>query len=384
MLPFAATRCEAREVPCRDPLWLGDATLVAMVRPVSPDVFAVETVEWDENRPAIKVGDTLKLPRFQLFTYQEWGPVSVEPITPDTRILLYLKRDAKGNWAIEQNGYAFFWATKADDIETLRKQARQAIAMRSEWRRARDTSEVGARVRAVFPFLEIYGRRFNQMAQSTLQKTGARGGDYLAGKLATMNPRIRGTPLSHLAPYRSSKLHRALLRHLAGQQRKYETYLAARGPDEKKRIDDWDNAPRVTTDIYGELYYGLEGLADFQDRNDLPFIRHLARWGVKYRFKQVGDAALHAFQTMPERANVPVIAAIWNEFSARPMHGNELMVSDVTRSLGAHHFAETVPILASFLNHPNRDAAHEAHTFLILIVGSDRGKTPQAWLKRQK
>lgn len=385
LLFLTGARCEAREVPPRDPLWLGEATLVALVRPVSPDVFAVEKVEWDENQPPIAVGDSLILPKFQLFNYQEYGPmIAVEPMTPDTRIWLYLKRDAKGQWVVEGRGYAFFWSEKPNEIETLRKQARQAIAMRNDWRRARDTPEVRARVRAIYPFLEKYGRRFNGAAQLALQKTGAVGGDFLAGKLATMNPKIRGTILSHLAPYRSEKLHRALLRHLATQQRKYETYLARSGPREIERINDWNSTPPATQEIYGELYSGLEGLADFNDRRDLPTIRHLGRWSAKYHFNQVSETALHIFRDRPEPANLPVIAAIWKDFSARPRrHDLDFLADDVVSSLRAHHFWQTVAVLAPFLNYKDRETARQAHLALILIVGSDRGKTPQAWLGRK-
>jgi hypothetical protein len=132
-------------------------------------------------------------------------------------------------------------------------------------------------------------------------------------------------------------------------------------------------------DMWGELYYGLAGLASFRDKKDLPFVRQLALWAVDRRFKQTCDAALGAFANMPESANLPVIDAIWEEFSTRPYQGNALSPFDVTRSLRAHRFPETVPILAKLLS--DEKAGNEARTFLSEIVGEDLGKDPNVWLE---
>ena len=375
LLALTSVRSEAHAVPYHDPMRLDDANLVVIVAPVGNDNFRVESIELDEAAKT-HVGDTLSLPKFQLSREQPYGPDVVAPFTPDTHILLYLRRgiDATHPMIVE-----FFWVQKLQEVALLRKQALEAIAMRDDWRQARATPDVHARVQAVFPFLDKYNREFSGEAQIELRKTGAVAGDFLAARLETMSPDTRTAVVVGAVGYKSEKLHLALLRHLANQQRQYEQYLAQHGPDEKKRVDDWSNAPRSTQDSYGELYSGLAGLADFTDRRDLPTIRNLAMWSLDYRFKQVGDAALDAFRMMPDRANLPVIAAIWKEYSTHPSEGNSLSPLDVTRTLVTHRFTETVPLLAAFLNNPNGDVASEAHSFLVEIVGQDLGKEPQAW-----
>jgi hypothetical protein len=61
--------------------------------------------------------------------------------------------------------------------------------------------------------------------------------------------------------------------------------------------------PENINDVTGDIYYGLAGLADFHDRGDLPFIRTLALWSVKYHLEQTADVAVDAFRDMPDKAN---------------------------------------------------------------------------------
>jgi hypothetical protein len=65
--------------------------------------------------------------------------------------------------------------------------------------------------------------------------------------------------------------------------------------------------------------------------------------GLKYRFKQLDDAALGAFAEMPEKENLGIIEAIWNSYSTKPFVGNELHHSDIIRMLSTHRFPETIP-----------------------------------------
>ena len=57
----------------------------------------------------------------------------------------------------------------------------------------------------------------------------------------------------------------------------------------------------------------------YKDRGDLPYLRELTAWAIKYRFKQTCEAALIGFRNMPDKANLPLIDAVWKEFSRRRM-----------------------------------------------------------------
>jgi hypothetical protein len=94
-LLFASTVSFAKLVSGRDyrnGIW--DAELVVIVSQESPNSFRVgEVFLGNANK-----GNSLELPGFRLFTEQQYGPDIVEPITSDTRILLFLrhKKDTPG------------------------------------------------------------------------------------------------------------------------------------------------------------------------------------------------------------------------------------------------------------------------------------------------
>jgi hypothetical protein len=132
------------------------------------------------------------------------------------------------------------------------------------------------------------------------------------------------------------------------------------------------------SDIYGVLYQSFTGLAGFRDRNDLPFIREAALWGLKYRFKQLDDAALGAFAEMPDKDNLAVIEAIWNGYSTKPFVGNELHHFDIIRTLVTHKFPETIPLMARFMNSGFMQEA--ARQFLVKMTGIDLGGDERRWL----
>jgi len=138
-----------------------------------------------------------------------------------------------------------------------------------------------------------------------------------------------------------------------------------------------DAEPDEAADIYGVFYEGFTGLAGFRDRSDLPFIWEAARWGLKYRFKQLDDAALGAFAEMPEKENLGIIEAIWNSYSTKPFVGNELHHSDIIRMLSTHRFPETIPLMARFVNSCfMREAARQ---FLVKKTRIDLGDE-RRWL----
>jgi hypothetical protein len=139
--------------------------------------------------------------------------------------------------------------------------------------------------------------------------------------------------LNHFAGYGSVQLHDELIRELKRQQTAWEALLRRRGAfatyDEVDPPGPMHYYPRRTEDaepdeaseINGVLYQGFTGLAGFRDRNDLPLIREAALWGLKYRFKQLDDAALGAFAEMPKRVNLPVIQSILERVFEQAVRG---------------------------------------------------------------
>src|SRR6202453_805064 len=84
-----------------------EADLVAIVVQESPDTFRVEEVLLGSADKSTSIN----LPGFRLFTQQQYGSDIVDPISPDTRILLYLrhKNDPAEGWEVTDKGFAFFW-----------------------------------------------------------------------------------------------------------------------------------------------------------------------------------------------------------------------------------------------------------------------------------
>jgi hypothetical protein len=178
--------------------------------------------------------------------------------------------------------------------------------------------------------------------------------------------------------YGGDKLHRTLTNYIAAQQQLYESSALTYRLDHNDALASWNTMPENVKDIYGDIYYGLAGLASFQRRDDLPMIRDIARWAVKYGLEQTCEAALEAFRTMSDRANLPVISLIWRKFPLGRGEGDEVFHVDFIHTLCAHKFAQTVPLLAPFVT--DRFAGADAQVALSEIVGRDLGETPQPWL----
>jgi hypothetical protein len=376
ILPMAH-RSYARLGPVRDPReGILDSSLVLIVSKARTNSFRVEEVVLG----AKKIGDTISLPDLRLYTVHMYGPERVEPITPETRVLLFLKSNEKApdTFEVTHDGECFFWVQDVAKVGDLRRQAEDAVKLRRSWEQAKGIQDERKRVEALWPYLWGHGVSFLRHTQKELQRMGAVAGDYIAERLPGMSPGERMTLLPELGAYGSERLHAALINYLQQQQKGYDAFLKNHGPDKKSLIEDWNSAPNEIKDTWGQLYYGLTGLASFRDRRDLPFVRKLALWAIDYRFKQTCDAALGAFRDMPDKANLPVIDAIWKEFSTRPYKGNELSPFDVTRALSTHRFPETVPVLAQLLG--NDKANNEARAFLTAIVDQDLGENPKEWL----
>ena len=368
----------ARLVPPRDAKeGVLDATLVVIVSKEGKDVFRTEEVLLGQRKP----GDSIRLPGFRLYTIQMYGPEKVELITERTRILLFLKPKEKNPDAFEvtSHGYCFFWVHEPEKITDLRRVGNKALELRNSWEKARDIQDERKRVEALWAYLWNHGVSFFRHTQRELQETGTAAGDYIAERLPDMSHGHRMSLLPELGAYGSKQLHTFLIGHLKQQRQIYETFLRKHGFDSKGLIEDWNKVPSEIKNVYGELYYGLAGLASFRDRKDLEFIRELALWAADHRFKQTCDAALGAFRNMPDKANLPVIDSIWKEFSTKPYKGNALSPFDVTRALRSHKFPDTVPVLAQLLG--NDKAGNEARAFLTEIVGEDFGSDMNAWMK---
>jgi len=350
-----------------------DASLVSIVRPETQDWFRIEDVFLGDQ----SAGDSINVPGFKLYTIQQHGPDLVESMTPDTHILLFLKSKENG-WEVTYYGYCFFWRHEPEKAPELRAIAEETVSLRRAWEAARDTTDERLKVEALWPYLWGQGASFLEHTERELQKIGPVAGDYIAQKFETMTHSQLTTLMPDLGAYGSELSRQALIERLKSRRRLYESFLAERGAGAERLIEDWNHAPEEIKEIYGELYYGLAGLGSFKDRNDLPFVRELALWAVGYRFKQTCDAALTAFRDMPDEANLPVINAIWREFSARQKTGDNMSSIDVVRTLKTHVYPAAVPLLVSFLK--DAHAGSEARGALAQIVGQNLGANPDDWL----
>jgi hypothetical protein len=355
-----------------------DAELVVLVLQQSPDSFRVEEVFLGNASN----GDSIELPGFTLFTEQQYGPDVREPITSNTRILLFLrhKKDTPAAWEPTFFGYSFFWVQNPQQVTQLRRTAEQAVALRRQWEQAANISDPRRRAEALWPFLSVkdYGPSFLEYTKSALQNMAPVSGEYFAEQFANMARWDRADLFKDAGAYGSEKLHETLSNYIRTQQQLYETFVSTSGFEGQDMLARWNTLPEYVKDIYGDIYYGLAGLASFQRRDDLPLIREISRWAVLYQLEQTCQAALDAFRTMPDEGNLPVISLIWKKFPLGTGEGDESFHIEVIRTLSAHKYAETVPLLAPFVT--DGFAGAEAQAALSDIVGRNLGRRPEPWL----
>jgi hypothetical protein len=354
--------CNAKIIPKRDPLdGALDATLIVIMKQQSPDTFRVE----ESFLGGVGIGDLLLLPDFRLVVEDRStlivGMERIEPIHTDTRILVFLKPAKSGTqrWDVAGFGNCYFWTHDPGELDSLRAMAVSALDLRRSWEAARDLPDTRQRIEALWPYLWNHNGSCYNQTKAVLREAGSVAGDYIAGQLNGMTYRQKDVFLTEFGEYQSERLHSALIHELKTQETAWEKLVRRRAKFEHydevvppgrmhysiRRPQDAE--ADEAEDIYGVLYQGFTGLSGFHDRNDLPFIRESALWGVRYRFKQLDDAALESFGKMPDKGNLPVIEAIWKEYSERPFRGNELTPFDVIRALKEHRFPEAIPLINS-------------------------------------
>jgi hypothetical protein len=303
----------AKLVAARNPLdGVLDAELIVIVKHAGSGAFAAEEALLGTAR----AGDVIAVPDFKLSAPQENGPDIVEAITENTRILMFLRRSAAGTW--ERTGYdgCFFWVQDAGQISQLENIAKRALDARERWEKAAQIGEPIERVAALweFVFRYKYGRTFFEHTMAELGKAGVPAGDYIAEKFDSMSWNDRSPFYNEAGVYGSEKLHEKLISDLAKDRKAYEVFVSRTAWNPKDIFSHWNELPESAKDLYGEVYYGLAGIASFKARGDLPLIRTVALWAVENRLEQPCEAALHAFRDMPDPENLAVISAIQKEF----------------------------------------------------------------------
>jgi hypothetical protein len=370
----------ARLVAKKNPLdGVLDAELVAIVeRSASgaPDLFTVDEVFLGTAKP----GDSIELEGFKLARLQQYGPDIVEPITRNTRILVFLNRkeDAPTVWEPTYFKTSYFWVHRPEEVGFLRAAAEHAVQLRKKWRTAADLSDPEARVAALWPFLSLrtYGVRFVERTTAELKAANPVSGQYLAAHLESMSHNDRMQILGDAGEYGSEELHMQLVGLVKNEMSRYEAYVKEIRVLPKDV--NWNTMPEAITDTQGELYYSTAALGNFRERSDLPMLRTIAFWSAKYHREQVADAVVDDFRDMPDPANLPGIEAILREFLPGRQPGIWNVAIDAERSLCQHHYPGAVPLLAPFLT--DDFAGHETEICLTEIVGQDLGSTPKAWM----
>src|ERR1035437_652600 len=310
LLSLSQLPCAGALIPRRDPLDAAlDSTVIVVMKQQSQDAFQVEEVFLGD----VAKGQTLLLPGFKLVVEDTSSLISgrerIEPIQSNTRILVFLKPASAvpanwqqlGLWAIAGFGKCYFWGHDPGHMDSLREKAKQALTLRSSWEAARNLPDRKQRAEALWPYLWNYNHSCYRQTEASLQEIGTVAGDYIAGRLEDMSYQQKDVFLNHFAAYGSVRLHDELIRELKRQQAAWDVLLRRRTSATYDEIDPPGRMryyPRHTEDaepdeasaINGVLYQGFTGLAGFRDRNDLPFIREAALWGLKYRFKKLDDA----------------------------------------------------------------------------------------------
>jgi hypothetical protein len=289
------------------------------------------------------------------------------------------------DWQVAGFGNCYFWSHDPDNLDSLRAMASAALKLRKAWNDARDNVDVNRRVEALWPFLSDYNGSCRSQTMAELKLAGYVAGDFIADRLKTLTHEQKMMFLPGAGDYRSDRLHSVLIDELNAKKSEWEELLnrLSRFRTYDDFVKSYEGKPldsdgKQASEISGELYYGLAGLAKFNNANDLQFIRDLALWGVKNRFKQLDEAAIGAFGQMPDRLNLPVIATIWREYPRTPPGIAGLQPYDFIRALRTHRFPEAIPLMAEFVGSGfEQEVAQE---FLRDLTGVNLGDSTERWL----
>jgi hypothetical protein len=165
----------ARIVPHKDPLnGVLDAELVVIADPSQsgrPGIFRIEEVFLGE----LHAGDSIDLGDFKLSVIQQFGPPTIEPINPATRILLLLQKTKNPAtlWKPTYFGESYFWVQRTEDVALLKRAAERVMNLRRDWEKAAATPDPKPRVPELWPFLSLptYGVGFFQHTESELENS---------------------------------------------------------------------------------------------------------------------------------------------------------------------------------------------------------------------
>lgn len=355
-----------------------DAQLVAIVSHQTQDDYEIQEVFLGDGKP----GDSLHIPGFKLITLQPLGPDIIEPISPQTRILIFLKRkkDDLNSWEPTAWGYCFFWVQDPGRVSQLRNIAQQAVQLRRQFEQAASIPDPQVRVEDLYPFLWDHGASFLEHTKEELLKAGPVAGDYIADRLESMTFSQRSSLIRVRCPCVGEKLHSALLRHLQIEQNLWDDYVKAHGADPRSSNALYLGSPEAVRDADSDMAYTIKGVGNYRDRADPPVIRRLALWAAQRDLSGICSYALGTFRDMPEPANLPVIAALWKESQVHPEYFNDTYHYDVGGALITHRFREAIPQLVEFLD-SGFVWSNQVHESLTAIVGRDLGYDPKAWLE---
>lgn len=349
-----------------------DADVVAIVKQTTFDSFEIEETFFGESN----VGDIIYLPDFKLATCQQDGPDLVEPITDDTHILLFLVGKDAG-WAITFYGHCYFWVHNLDKVDELRKKASDALALRRSWEAARDKPDQLERVKTLWSYLwDDEYRYFFEHTKKELQKAAPVSGDFIASQFGSLRAEQRDRIIRDIGHFGGERLHQVVIDFLTDQQRKYRAALTEALLDGTLDKDQQKRPRGTALSTDGELFYGLEGLASFKNRTDLPYIRQLVTWAATQKLEQTCWAALNIFRDNPDKKNLAVISTILERFGG---FTQELSAHSYFFSLKDLKTPDTIPLLIKIL--PDSFMGASAHDLLTEIVGADLGTDPKTWLK---